>query len=287
MIETTLTQPVYQKVPNDPLKVQLYTLKNGLRLFLSVNKNEPRIFTNIAVRAGSKQDPPETTGLAHYMEHMLFKGTSQIGATDWEKEKALLEKISDLYEAHRNATTDPERKAIYREIDQISYEAAQLVAPNEYDKLVGALGAKSTNAYTWVEQTVYVNDIPTNELERWMQLESERFRMMALRLFHTELETVYEEFNIGQDRDFRKVGKAMREALFPKHPYGQQTTIGSAEHLRKPSHVNIQWYFSTYYVPNNMAILMSGDFDPDQAVALAEKYFGAYQPKPLPPFHFS
>ncbi len=287
MIETIPTKRKYQTVPNDPLNVQSYTLKNGLQLFLSVNKNEPRIFTNIAVRAGSKHDPPDTTGLAHYMEHMLFKGTSQIGATDWEKEKVLLEKISDLYEAHRKATTEAERKAIYREIDQVSYEAAKLVAPNEYDKLVSALGAKSTNAYTWVEQTVYVNDIPANELERWMQLESERFRMMALRLFHTELETVYEEFNIGQDRDFRKVGKTIRQELFPNHPYGQQTTIGSAEHLRKPSHVNIQWYFGTYYVPNNMAVVLSGDFEPDEVVALAEKYFGNYQPKDMPAFSYS
>ncbi len=286
MIETIPTKRVYQSVPNDPLNVQSYTLSNGLRLFLSVNKNEPRIHTNIAVRAGSKHDPPDTTGLAHYMEHMLFKGTSRIGAVDWEQEKIFLERISDLYEAHRQATTEEERKAIYREIDQVSYEAAQLVAPNEYDKLASALGAKGTNAYTWVEQTVYVNDIPTNELERWMELESERFRMMALRLFHTELETVYEEFNIGQDRDFRKVSKTIRQELFPNHPYGQQTTIGSAEHLRKPSHVNIQWYFSTYYVPNNMAIILSGDFDPDEVVALAEKYFGGYKAKSIPEFQF-
>lgn len=276
----------YETVENDPLEVKQFTLSNGLKIFMSVNREEPRIYTNISVRSGSKQDPAETTGLAHYMEHMLFKGTSKIGAVDWDKESEYLEKIADLYEAHRQTQDAEERQAIYAQIDQLSYEAAQLVAPNEYDKLAGAIGAKGTNAYTWVEQTVYLNDIPSNELERWMRLESERFRMMALRLFHTELETVYEEFNMIQDKDFRKVNNAIRQVLFPKHPYGTQTTIGTADHLKNPSHHKIQWYFQTYYVPNNMALILAGDFNPDEVVKLAEKYFGDYQTKELPPFTF-
>ncbi len=286
MTENNIPTYTFEQVENDLLDVQKYRLSNGLTLFMSVNPTAPRVFTNIAVRAGSKQDPPETTGLAHYMEHMLFKGTSNIGTTNWEAESALLEQISDLYEAHR-ATSDPDERArIYREIDQLSFEAAKLVAPNEYDKLASSIGAKHTNAYTWVEQTVYINEIPANELERWFKLEAERFRMMALRLFHTELETVYEEFNINQDRDFRKVNQTIRRELFPTHPYGTQTTIGSAEDLRNPSQKNIQQYFKTYYVPNNMGIVLAGDFDPHQAVQLAERYFGGYSPQDIPPFTF-
>lgn len=277
----------YETTENDPLKVKQYTLPNGLKVFMSINKEEPRIYTNISVRSGSKQDPAETTGLAHYMEHMLFKGTSKIGAMDWEKESQYLQKIADLYEAHRQTRNEEERQSIYAEIDRLSNEAAQLVAPNEYDKLAGSIGAKGTNAYTWVEQTVYLNDIPSNELERWFKLESERFRMMALRLFHTELETVYEEFNMIQDKDFRKVNNAIRQSLFPRHPYGTQTTIGTADHLKNPSHHKIQWYFQTYYVPNNMALILAGDFDPDEVVRLANKYFGDYQAKTLPPFSFA
>lgn len=284
MIAKTGTTISNGSFPNDPIDLQTYTLSNGLRLFLSVHKTEPRIHTNIAVRAGSKHDPPETTGLAHYMEHMLFKGTSRIGTLNWEKEKELLEKISDLYEQHRQTRDMDERRSIYAEIDRISNEAAKYSAPGEYDKLAATIGAKGTNAYTWVEQTVYINDIPSNELERWFYLESERFRMMALRLFHTELETVYEEFNIGQDQDGRKVNNAIRTALFPQHPYGTQTTIGSADHLRNPSQKNIQWFFATYYVPNNMGILLAGDFEPEEAVQLAERYFGHFKSKPLPAF---
>lgn len=240
MVIKSNAQTICETFPNDPFEVSKYTLSNGLKLFLSINKDEPRIFTNIAFRAGSKYDPADTTGLAHYMEHMLFKGTTQIGALEWEKESVMLEKISDLYETYRSTDDEEKRKEIYAEIDRLSYEAAKLVAPNEYDKLVSALGADNTNAYTWVEQTVYVNDIPSNELERWMMLEAERFKVLALRLFHTELETVYEEFNIGQDSDTRQAANAMRELLFPRHPYGTQTTIGKAEHLRNPSMKNIQ-----------------------------------------------
>jgi predicted Zn-dependent peptidase len=279
-------QPQLRERPKDPFSVKEFTLSNGMRLFVSVNKHEPRIYTQIAVRAGSKQDPPETTGLAHYMEHMLFKGTSRIGTRDWKREKELLDQIEDLFEKYRQSKEESERKAIYRQIDKLSFEAAKLVAPNEYDKLATSIGAKSTNAYTWVEQTVFLNDIPSNELERWMKLETERFRMLALRLFHTELETVYEEFNISQDRDFRKVNKAIREVLFPSHPYGTQTTIGSAQDLKSPSMRNIQWFFKTYYVPNNMALILTGDLDPEEAFQLAETYFGTYPAREIPPFTF-
>ena len=276
----------YETVPGDPIGVKIYTMSNGMKIYMSVNKDEPRIQTNIAVRAGSKHDPAETTGLAHYLEHMMFKGTRNIGALNADEEQVKLQKISDLYEQHRAETDPDKRKAIYAEIDKVSGEAAQLVAANEYDKMVSSLGAKGTNAYTWVEQTVYVNDIPSNELGRWLELESERFREVVLRLFHTELEAVYEEFNINQDRDFRKVSAAMNAALYPTHPYGTQTTIGKGEHLKNPSHVKIQEYFRTYYVPNNMAIILSGDFDPDDAVAKAEKTFGKYESKPVPEFTF-
>jgi predicted Zn-dependent peptidase len=277
---------VFSNVPGDPIQVQLYTLSNGLKLFLTVNKLEPRVYTEIAVRVGSKHDPSDTTGLAHYFEHMMFKGTDQLGSLDWAQEKALLDEIEALFERHR-AEQDPEqKKKLYAEIDRLSYEAAQFAAANEYDKLVSAMGAKGTNAYTWVEQTVYVNDIPSNEVERWFALESERFRRPVLRLFHTELETVFEEYNISQDKDFRKTLKAMQETLTPSHPYGTQTTLGRGEDLKNPSQSNIYKFFETYYVPNNMAIVMAGDFDPEHVVSLAERYFGKFESKPVPAFTF-
>lgn len=276
----------YKTYKNDPIGVKEYTLANGMRLFMSVNKDEPRVHTEIAVRAGSKHDPADTTGLAHYFEHMMFKGTDRLGSLDWEKEKILLDKIEALFEEHR-AEQDPARKKeLYAEIDRLSFEAAKLAAANEYDKLVSAIGAKDTNAYTSMEQTVYVNDIPSNELERWFQLEAERFRRPVLRLFHTELETVFEEYNISQDKDFRKTMKTVLGALMPTHPYGTQTTLGRGEDLKNPSQTNIYRFFERYYIPNNMGIILCGDFDPDVAVRLAERHFGVFQAKPRPEFTF-
>jgi predicted Zn-dependent peptidase len=276
----------FEIIKDDMMQVHACTLSNGLKLFFSVNKDEPRIATEIAVRAGSKHDPAASTGLAHYFEHMMFKGTDKIGTLDWKAEKILLDQIEELYELHRQ-TTDPDKKReLYRQIDEVSTAAAQYATANEYDKLVGAMGAKGTNAYTWVEQTVYINDIPSNELERWFKIESERFRRPILRLFHTELETVFEEFNISQDKDFRKVSKAMLETLLPTHPYGTQTTLGKGEHLKSPSQKDIYRFFNEHYIPNNMAIALCGDFDPHQAAALAEKYFGHYKAKPRPVFSF-
>jgi predicted Zn-dependent peptidase len=280
------TQTRFRTVPGDPIQVKMHTLSNGLRLFLSVNKEEPRIYTEIPVRVGSKHDPADTTGLAHYFEHMMFKGTDKLGSLDWPKEKVLLDQIEQLFEAHRKEQDPEKKRTLYMEIDRLSSEAAKFAAANEYDKLVSAIGAKNTNAYTWVEQTVYVNDIPSNELERWFLLESERFRRPILRLFHTELETVFEEFNISQDRDFRKVMKSMAEVLTPTHPYGTQTTLGRGEDLKNPSQTNIYRFFDNYYIPNNMAIILCGDFDPEVAVELAERYFGSFEKKPRPAFKF-
>ncbi len=276
----------YEQVEGDDLNTLIYTLDNGLKVYMSINKDEPRIQTNIAVNTGSKQDPADATGLAHYLEHMVFKGTSKIATINWEEEKVVLQQISDLYEKRRSVTDEAERKAIYHQIDSLSGLAAQYAVPNEYDKMISSIGAKGTNAYTSVEQTVYINDIPSNEFEKWLSIESERFSELVLRLFHTELEAVYEEYNRGIDNDYWLSYETMAKHLFKKHPYGTQTTIGTSEHLKNPSMEKIHQYFSERYVPNNMAIILAGDIDPDQTIDLITKYFGDYKKKEVPAFTF-
>lgn len=271
----------YEYVTNDPTHTRVYTLGNGLKVYLSRNDKEPRIQTYIPVRAGSNHDPKDNTGLAHYLEHMLFKGTSKMGALDWEKERVELKKISDLYEQHKATTDSAKRLHLYRQIDSISTVAAGYVSANEYDRLTTSIGAQGTNAHTWVEETVYQNNIPSNELERWLQIESERFGELVLRLFHTEIEAVYEEFNMSQDRIGSRVRELLSRALFPTHPYGQQTTIGTSEHLKSPSLEAIERYFYKYYVPNNYAVVLVGDLDYDKTIALVDKYFGSKQAKAL------
>jgi predicted Zn-dependent peptidase len=276
----------YETVKGDALDTYIYTLDNGLKIYMSINKDEPRIQTNIAVNTGSKQDPADATGLAHYLEHMLFKGTSKIASLDWEKEKVLLKQISDLYEKRRTVTDEAERKAIYHQIDSISGVAAKYAVANEYDKMINSLGAKGTNAYTSTERTVYINDIPSSEFEKWLAIESERFSELVLRLFHTELEAVYEEYNRSRDSDYSLAYETMAQNLFKKHPYGTQTTIGTSEHLKNPSMEKIHAYFNERYVPNNMAIILAGDIDPDQTVDLIKKYFGDFKSKEVPKFTF-
>ncbi|MFM7015773.1 MAG: M16 family metallopeptidase [Bacteroidota bacterium] len=275
---------IYDTVPGDPLHARIYTLENGMKVYLSVYKDAPRFQSMIGVKAGSKYDPVDHTGLAHYLEHMLFKGSDQYGTLDYAKEAPLLDSIESLYEVY-GATKDPEkRKAIYHQIDSVSGVAAQYAIPNEFDKMMAALGVNGVNAFTSNEQTVYVNNVPSNQLENFFHVEAERFRNPQMRLFHTELEAVYEEKNRGLDNDGRKVFESLYEGLFPTHQYGTQTTIGTIEHLKNPSITAIKKYFHTYYVPNNMVIALSGDFDPDMAIKVINETFGQMKSKEVPTY---
>lgn len=272
----------YETVVNDKNGVRIYTLKNGLKVYLAQNFDAPKIQTYIPVRTGSNNDPADNTGLAHYLEHMMFKGTSKLGSADWAKEKPLLDKISVLYEQHKAEQNPEKKKEIYKKIDEVSQEASKYAIANEYDKAISSLGATGTNAHTWLDETVYKNNIPSNELEKWLKVEKERFSELVLRLFHTELEAVYEEYNRAQDNDSRLVNYELMDALFPKHPNGQQTTIGKSEHLKNPSMLAIHKYFDTYYVPNNYAMVLVGDLDFDKTIKLVDQYFGSFEYKELP-----
>ena len=272
------TAPKATTVPGDPMATQCYTLSNGLKVFLSVNHQSPRISAHIAVRTGSRNDPAETTGLAHYLEHLMFKGTQQYGTSNYAAEKPLLDTIEARYEQYRRVTDPERRRVLYHEIDSISQLAAKYNIPNEYDKLMAGIGGHGTNAYTSTDVTCYTEDIPANEVDRWARIQADRFQNMVIRGFHTELEAVYEEYNIGIAQDQRKIFEALSAKMFPTHPYGTQTTIGTQEHLKNPSITNIKNYFHNYYCPNNVAICMAGDFDPDEVIAILERHFGSWKP---------
>ena len=270
----------YQTVTNDPTAVRIYTLKNGLKVYLSVNKDAPRIQTYVSVRAGSDLEPEESTGLAHYFEHLMFKGTDKLGTTDWAKEKVFLDEITDLFEQRRNTDDSIKKIKIFHQIDSVSVLASQYAIPSEYDKLMSAIGARGTNAFTSYETTTYVNDIPSNEILPWLTIEAERFSNISLRLFHTELETVYEEFNMGQDRDSYKAYYALMGNLFNKYPLHRKV-IGYAKDLKNPSIINIRKFYDKYYVPNNIAVIMCGDLNPDSTIQLIDKTFGKLAEKPF------
>ncbi|MDD4847803.1 MAG: insulinase family protein [Bacteroidales bacterium] len=268
----------YESVQNDPLKARIYTLDNGLKVYMTVNKEEPRIQTYIAVKVGCKNDPHETTGLAHYFEHLMFKGTQKFGTQNYETEKPMLDEIERLFEVYRNTTDSAERVALYHQIDSVSQEASKISIPNEYDKLMAAIGASGTNAWTSFDETVYTENIPSNQIDNWAKIQADRFENNVIRGFHTELETVYEEYNMSLTDDGGKTFDSLFAMLYRNHPYGLQTTLGTQENLKNPSITNIKNYHDTYYVPNNIAICLSGDFDPDSMITVIDKYFGLMKP---------
>ncbi|MDW8211396.1 MAG: insulinase family protein [Cytophagales bacterium] len=270
----------YRYVTNDPFGARFYKLDNGLTVVLSINKREPRIYTMITTRAGAVNDPRTDTGLAHYLEHLMFKGTSKFGTTDWKKEKALLTKIEDLYDQYSKTTDTAKRAAIYREIDRVSNQAAQFAIANEYDKIMSAMGSQGTNAFTGYEYTSYLEDIPANALDRYLAVQSERFRDPVFRIFHTELETVYEEKNISLDNDNRKANEALYAALFEKY-HLNKSVLGDQEHLKNPNPRRIRKFYQTYYVPNNMAIILVGDLNPEEVMPKVEKAFAWMKPQPV------
>jgi predicted Zn-dependent peptidase len=270
-------------LPNDPMGVTIQRLPNGLTVYLSPNKGRPRIAARIATRAGSKDDPAEATGQAHYLEHMLFKGTQKMGTLDYAGEAPHLARIQALYQARAKAKTDEARARIDKEIDAENVAASKYESPNEIDRFYSAIGADGVNAFTSNEETVFVEDIPSNRLEAWAAVESERFRDPVFRLFPTELEAVYEEKNRGMDNADRALDEEVEKRLYKAHPYGQQTTIGTIESLKNPSLAQMRAFYERWYVPNNMAIVLSGDFDPAEAMKVIREHFGDWTPKALPP----
>lgn len=280
-------QAAYESVPNDPMQVRIYTLDNGLKVYLSENHESPRVTAHIAVNTGHRNDPADCTGLAHYLEHLMFKGTKQFGTNNYEAEKPYLDQITALYEEYRKLTDADARKAKYHEIDSVSQIAAQYFIPNEYDKLMATIGGNGTNAYTWFDITCYTEDIPANEIDRWAEIQSDRFQNLVIRGFHTELEAVYEEKNISLTNDGEKVLDALMAKLHPSHSYGTQTTIGTQDHLKNPSIVAIYDYFNRYYRPNNVAICMAGDFESDKVIEVLKKHFSAWKAgEDVSPRHF-
>ncbi|TFG74059.1 MAG: insulinase family protein, partial [Thermodesulfobacteriales bacterium] len=269
----------YETVINDPTGLRVYTLDNGLKVYLSVNKSEPRITTYIAVRAGAINNPENSTDLSHTLEHLMFKGTSSFGTVDWEHEKPLLDSISVLFELHRMEKDITKKLEIYKLIDKLSFEASGYSIPGEYHKMMSDIGARNVGAFTQYESTIYVSDIPSNELWQWLTLEINRFGDIALRLFHTEIGTLWEEDNMYQDQDVVRAEDICRKGLFPTHPLGRGM---DKQQLKNPSVVDVMRFKEAWYVPNNMAICLSGDLDPDKTIRMIDETFGQLKSKPLP-----
>ncbi len=277
-----LPPTVDKPLAGDDMDVTIHRLSNGMTVYISTDRQKPRFTAWIGVRAGSRHDPADSTGLAHYLEHMLFKGTDDYGTLDPKAEASHVEAVRQLY-AELRKTEDPKaREKILAKIDAHTQAQAKTAVPNELSRMYSELGVQGTNAFTSDEQTVYIGDFPSNRLEAWATVEAERFADPVFRLFYPELEAVYEEKNLSIDNPWRRHNEAMMAALFPEHPYGTQPTIGLAEHLKTPAYQDMVDYFERWYVPNNMAIVLAGDIDPATALPILEDKFGRLEPKSLP-----
>ncbi|MEO8703168.1 MAG: insulinase family protein [Kofleriaceae bacterium] len=274
-IETPMLVPT--PLANDPAKVTVHRLSNGMTVYISPDAEEPSIVAHVAVRAGSRHDPATSTGLAHYLEHMVFKGTTKLGTLDYAKEKPHLDRIATLYDDLRKPGADTAK--IFKEIDSETQKSAAFEIPNELEALYARIGVTGLNAFTADDQTVYVSTIPKNRLAQWARVEAARYDDAVFRLFWPELEAVYEEKNRALDNPGRRVNEALMVALFPKHGYGYSSGIGEIEHLKKPAYGDMVTFFNRYYTPGNMAILLSGDVDAS-VIPLLEKEFGNFKRKP-------
>lgn len=277
-------QHSFTTYPNDPLGVKTTELANGLKVYLVEDHNRPLIYGGVVVKAGGKYDPKDATGMGHYLEHMLFKGTQTMGTTDYAKEKVHLDRIDSLYEV-LGATTEPEaRAAVQKAINDQAVRAAEYAIPNEMDRLLSAIGGTGVNAFTQEEMIMYHNSFPPNQVEKWLDIYAHRFEKPVFRLFQSELETVYEEKNRAMDNFTYALIKRFSDGLFKNHPYGQQDIIGETDHLKNPSLIKMYAYFEQYYVANNMALVLSGDFDAETVMPMIEAKFGKLKRGDVPSY---
>ena len=269
---------------NDFLKVQQFVLDNGFTVFINEDPNQPQVMGGVVVKAGGKHDPADNTGIAHYLEHMLFKGTTQMGTIDYESENEYLRKIYELYEQLGQTTDEDERKAIQQEINKNSLKAGEYAILNELDNLLRGIGSTRINAFTGEEITFYFNTFPSNQFEKWAEIYSHRFKEPVFRAFQAELEVVYEEKNMYMDNFGTSLFETFMSNFYKNHPYGQQTILGSVEHLKNPSLNAMYDFYNTYYVANNMALVLSGDIKAEDVLPIIEKKFGELQPGDVPEF---
>ena len=272
------------------LKVKEYTLRNGLTIWLNEDHSQSKIFGAIVVKAGARDCP--NTGIAHYFEHMMFKGTDKIGTTDYAAEKVLLDTIAEKYDRLAETADPQQRAALQQAINDLSVKAAEYVIPNEFDRLISRFGGTKLNAGTSYDYTLYFNTFSPQYIAQWAEINSERLMNPVFRLFQSELETVYEEKNMYGDEMASMAAEKVIERYFYPHPYAYPI-IGSAENLKNPRLSEMRRFFERYYVASNMGLILSGDFDTEEIMPILEVAFSRLRMgKPprreavaLPPFN--
>lgn len=263
----------------DALKVKEFKLGNGLTVWLNEDHTQPKAYGAVVVRAGARDCP--NTGIAHYFEHILFKGTDRIGTVDYEAERPWLDSIADCYDRLAVTVDQDARLQIQRDINRLSLKAGEYAIPNEFNNLISRYGGTGLNAYTSLDETVFFNTFSPQYIVQWAELNSERLINPVFRLFQGELETVYEEKNMYSDNMVMPAVEAVQSRLFDGTPYAYPI-IGSTENLKNPRLSEMQAFFDKYYVAGNMGLILCGDLRGDTIVPLLERTFGRLRPGQAP-----
>ena len=251
--------------------VQTLRLHNGFTVWLNVDHSQPKVYGAVVVKAGAKDCL--NTGIAHYFEHLMFKGTDKIGTVNYEKEKPWLDSISHQYDLLAATSDAARRQAIQKHINALSVRAADYAIPNEFENLITRFGGTGLNAYTSFDETVFHNTFSPQYLPQWCELYAERFLSPVFRLFQGELETVYEEKNMYADNMLVQAAEAAQRYALAGTPYAYPI-IGATDSLKNPRLSEMMHFFHRYYVAGNMGLILSGDLRTDSIVPLLERTFG-------------
>jgi len=276
-------QPYLDRVAD---QVTEFRLENGLKFIVLERHQAPVISFLTYAKVGGANEPEGKTGVAHFLEHLAFKGTTRIGTRNYRAEKPLLDRLdqlSDRIQAARGAGDPAKVNQLQAEFDRVQAQAASYVKPNEMGQIVEQAGGEGLNANTSADATRYFYSFPANKLELWMSLESERFLEPVFREFYKEKNVILEERRLRTDNSpIGRMIEAMLDTAFTAHPY-RRPVIGYAQDIQNLTRQDVQDFFDTYYVPNNLTIAVVGDVNPAEVQRLARIYFGRYPSKPEPP----
>jgi predicted Zn-dependent peptidase len=285
-LQSATTGSIQPYLEQAQAQVTEFTLKNGLKFIVLERHCAPVVSFLTYANVGGADEPEGQTGVAHYLEHLAFKGTRRIGTRDYGAEKPLLEQQDQQFEQIKavQAATDSARLTqLQKSFAELEAQTSQYAIQNQLGQIVSQAGGVGLNANTSSEATRYFYSFPSNKLELWMSLESERFLEPVFREFFKEKEVILEERRMRTENSpLGQMVEAFLQTAFTVHPYGRPV-IGSTADIRSLTRPNVEQFFATYYVPNNLAIAVVGDVDPQEVKRLAEIYFGRYQPGPAPP----
>jgi len=291
----TETAPTVQQTPAQSIQPYLdrviqqiteFRLSNGMKFIVLERHQAPVISFLTYADVGGADEPDGKTGVAHFLEHLAFKGTTRIGTVDYKAEAPLLDKLDQLAAQIKAATAQGQKAkldTLKAEFAQVEAAAAKLVKQNELGRIVEQAGGVGLNANTSTDATRYFYSFPSNKLELWMSLESERFLEPVFREFHKEQDVILEERRLRTDNSpIGQMIEAFSDVAFKVHPY-RRPVIGYNQDIQGLTRKDVQAFYDTHYAPNNLSIAIVGDVNPTEVKRLAQLYFGRFKAKPAPP----